>query len=159
MSSKMLGKFRSLERKLNAQSIRPEHYIKFSVKAWEEWANSKGMDCIPVNLLCGDKAVQRYIDLDPISKRDEHYGWVLYYELGAGQYIVRELVQGSLLADIKQQLSELWYPEWWDEDKKLRPTMHVEAKEEAVKQITENYRVPLEFADYRHIADQVEERL
>lgn len=74
-SRNILKKFQQLDSKLATLNINPEQYVKISIVLWDGWLEDSKI--IPIDLLCGDAAIQRYIETDPINQEDYLAG-VLY---------------------------------------------------------------------------------
>jgi hypothetical protein len=155
ISPKWKEQFEKLDTKLNELDIDPRSYVEDSILLWQEWAEDLDMLFVPVHVLCGDKAIERYRQLCLPTKQEEHYGLVQYFESGAAQMTVRKLLEGIDPERILRELKEDWYPEWWEGDKKLHKTVHDLAKLKAAEDVAQYYMVPFEFADYMHIAEQV----
>jgi hypothetical protein len=113
------------------------------------------MEYLPVNVVCSPKALERYLELDPITPDKEKEGWIGHYEEGAAQLIVRELSKGVPMEAINRVLEEDWYPEWWERSKAENPGMHRRAQESAVISVAKLYGVPYDFPDYESIAECV----
>lgn len=152
LGTKRLEQFTKLEDKLIGLNLNPEKYVQDSIAIWQEWSESKDMQIVPINILCGEKAIKRYQDLGVASREDDMYRWMCYYEYGAAERIIEGLIVDEELVDIVQELNELWFPSWWEKVKKTHARQYKLVVAMVFDDMVKRYRVTCDFNDYESIA-------
>lgn len=154
LSEKHLKRFRALDRKLLSKGIDPESYISTSIRIWQSWVEERGMKIIPINTICGDKAVDRYIELDLVVDDDDHHSEIAHMVLTATEYLFRALISGKTMKESKEYLNDKWYPEDWQKLVNNNTDLVREFERVAVVQIAEEHNISLEFEDVESLAEQ-----
>lgn len=153
LSEKVIERFKRLEEKLNKLGIDPKLYVGSCVRLWQDWAEDKKMNIVPINVVCGDKAINRFIAVDPFDEEDENYDLLFYYIHGASLYTFRALVEGDSLHEIRKHLSESWYPENWEDLVNDNAELVREIERDAAIELAESHRVTVQFYDVVEVAE------
>lgn len=153
LNEKHLKRFRALDRKLSGHDIDPETYINTSITIWQSWAEEKGMKIVPINLICGDRAIERYVEMDPVVE-DDNYNEIAHMVWGATEYLFRALISGKSLKDAREVLNTDWYPEDWHKLVNHDADLIRKFERETVLDIAERHNISLDFEDVESLATQ-----
>lgn len=97
VSNKTHPRFIARQKQLDDIDISYDKYAFTVVKSWWEWCRGKGMKNVPINIFCGKKAWNRFLDMQDSTVRldttlQEDWSRSVHMELSAAQVYI-----GSML--------------------------------------------------------------
>jgi hypothetical protein len=154
--------FARLDKRLYQLDIDPKDYIQVSVRVWTTFSQQQSMEFPPINILCGEKAIQAYQELDPVSDTEYCRSVLLYTEIQICSLLINASVYYPSIAledteEMKMLEHEFEYLCGISFEDYVRdnPTVVREIRQESMIHVAREYGVVADVSTYSELAAKI----
>lgn len=155
----------NLERVLESEDIDPIEYLIASIALWQDYAEKNNMEFPPVEMLCGAKALERYLKTLPITKKEYERAVLLRVELNSFQLMLNEklyrfIANEEMLEEVRGEF-EVLVGMRWNDYTTIHWDMYVDISEEVIIHYSELYgiNVNVEDVSYKGLVNLIVEHI
>src|SRR5574341_355502 len=156
-SPKIIKQFNELQKILDENDIDANTYVIFSNTVW---AGTTEHPIIQVNILCSDKAVQRYLNTNPATDLEYVYAVIAHIENSRAIYTLKyylyNYAEDTKIFDmwVEDELSVIAKGISWKELIEKHPSLYRKAVSEAMQYLRTVYGLTGIYGDYVEAAKE-----